>query len=79
MWHVGIGPLEIAVLFAVAMVLSFSSRTRRWMVAVLPCLVLGVVVSPPDPVSMLLVGVPLIAVLALGVSLSPFLRPSRSA
>ena len=79
MGHMGVGPLEIGLLLALAMGWSFTTQTRRWMPAVLACLALGIVATPPDPVSMLLVAVPLIVVFAAGVSMAGFLRTPKNA
>ncbi len=78
MWEIGIGPLEIVLLLAVMIALSFSAPTRRWMLPVLSCLLIGMLVTAPDPVSMLLVGLSLFGALAIGVSLSPYLRSQQS-
>ncbi len=79
MWEIGIGPLEIVLLLTVMIALSFSAHTRRWMLPALSCLLVGMLVTAPDPVSMLLVGLSLFAALASGVSLSTYLRAQKSA
>jgi Sec-independent protein secretion pathway component TatC len=49
----------------------------RWLVVVVPLLTFSVVVSPPDPLSMLIVAVPLFLTFAFGSYWGPHLRSSE--
>lgn len=80
MWEPTIGPMELVLLLAAACaMLLLGASGRRWLVGVVPCLVIGAAVTPADPVSMLLVALPLAAAFAVGVYSSRFIRPSGSA
>ncbi len=79
MWHIGIGPIEIALLMLAIVVLSFSGRrVRRWGFGIIPILILSVIVTPPDPLSMLIVGVPLVMAYVIGVHSASYIRPPNA-
>jgi Sec-independent protein secretion pathway component TatC len=75
MWNFGIGVIELALLLIVVPAVVFTrSTTRRWCVAILCVTALGIVLTPSDPMSTLLVAVPLLIAYALGVVMAPFFR-----
>jgi Sec-independent protein secretion pathway component TatC len=73
MWVLsGVGVMELIFLFlAIGLACCFGRRGRRWMAAVGPLMVLAVLVSPPDIVSMLVVVIPLALAFSLGVYWGP--------
>lgn len=76
MFSLGILELTfVIVLFAVTAVLS-GLRKRSWrLTAVLSvCCLLGAMVTPADPASMLLVGVPLFLTFVAGIWCAPLVR-----
>ena len=66
MWNIGAVELTILVLLALS-VLIISGPRRRWLVAMVLVAVIGVCVTPPDPVSAVLVSVPLAIAFTCGV------------
>jgi sec-independent protein translocase protein TatC len=80
MWQLSVGPAEIVILVAVASILwLLGKQGRRWMIGIVPCFALAAAVTPADPLSMLIVALPLSLALACGVFLAPVLRPAASA
>lgn len=75
MWSIGIGGSELAlVLLLIFGVVFFRGATRRWLGVVLAITTLGVVLTPVDPVSAVLVAAPLSIAFTLGVQTAPFFR-----
>jgi Sec-independent protein secretion pathway component TatC len=75
MWNVGISIVELAILAVVVVGLLCAGRTgRRWMAGIVPIFVLAVVITPADPVSTLVVALPLTAAFVAGVFSAGFLR-----
>jgi len=70
-WRViggGVGPIELAIVgLAVPWILMGILLRLRRVLAVIFCLFAGAVLSPPDPISMLLVAVPLSCAYLIGV------------
>jgi Sec-independent protein secretion pathway component TatC len=79
MWLLsGIGLYEMMLLIAViASFCCLGKRGMRWLVVVVPLLTFSVVASPPDPLSMLVIAVPLFLAFAFGSYWGPHLRPSE--
>lgn len=75
MWQPSIGTNEIVVILLVAApFLLIGTRGRRWLVGILPCLIIAAAVTPSDLFSMLIVGIPLALAFVGGVMLSPYIR-----
>jgi len=80
MWEPGIGLGKLLLLgFMVSVLLLLGKRGRRWMVGIVPCLVIGMLVTPPDLLSTVVVSVPLLIAFASGVYLAKFILGPRSA
>lgn len=76
MWNIGIGAIELAfVLPMIPGVVFFRGAARRWFGVVLGVLSLGIVLTPSDPISTVLVAVPLLIAFTLGVLTAPLFRP----
>lgn len=74
-----IGPLELLSAFAICIAAAWvAARQRpagwRWVAVIAAVLVLSMVVTPADPISMWLVAAASLLVFAAGVFLSPYLR-----
>ena len=64
----GVGPVEIMIVLATAILLAVIPAGRRWLPWILPCLIVAAVLSPGgDPVSMVIGGVPLECLVVLYV------------
>ena len=75
MWLLqGLGAMEILLLAVSTAVLCLSRTSRRWSVAIVPCLTVAALAPGPDPLSMLLISMPLLGAFASGVYLGPKLR-----
>jgi Sec-independent protein secretion pathway component TatC len=75
MWQLSVGPAEIVILLAVAVVLwLLGKHGRRWMIGIVPCFAAAALATPADPVSMLVVALPLSLAFAGGVFLAPMVR-----
>ncbi len=76
MWNIGIGAIELAlVLPMIPGVVFFRGARRRWYGVVLVVMALGIVLTPADPVSTVLVALPLLIAFTLGVLAAPLFRP----
>ncbi len=72
MWLLqGLGAWEILLVLVVSLLLSVSRAGRRWMVGILPCLLIAALLPGTDPRSMLLIAIPLVGVFVAGVYLAP--------
>ncbi len=79
MWNIGVGLIELTVCLSLVAAVVFSRGTaRRWLGVVLAIMVLTIFLTPPDPLSALLVAAPLTFAFTLGVCAAPFLRPLDS-
>ena len=77
MWQPAIGFGEIILLALVSFLLWFSGRyARRLAQGIVPCFVVAMAVTPSDPASMLIVGIPLAVAFTCGVLFSPRVRLS---
>jgi Sec-independent protein secretion pathway component TatC len=66
----GVGPVEIMIVLAAAILMAAFPAGRRWMPWILPCLIVAALLSPGgDPISMVIVAVPLVSVMILYVRL----------
>jgi Sec-independent protein secretion pathway component TatC len=75
MWLLqGVGAMELLLLLVASLLLSLSRASRRWMVGVMPCLLIAALLPGPDPLSMLLISIPLVGAFVAGVYLSPRIR-----
>ena len=64
----GVGPIEIMIVLAGAILLGVIPAWRPYLPWVLPCLIVASLASPGgDPISMLIVAVPLVCVAVLYV------------
>ena len=80
MWNIGIGPVEFAILALLVLPVFFiSGPPRRWLVAMIVTAAIGVFLTPPDPLSAVLVTVPLAGAFACGVYLAPLLHRTNGA
>lgn len=80
MWIPAVGIFEIAIVLVVAVALPLLLRGgSRWLAGILPCLVVAMLVTPADALSMLLVAVPLSAAFVIGVCASGFVRGAPAA
>lgn len=68
----GIG--EIVLILVATFALSLSRTGRRWRLGVLPCLLIGALAPPTDPLSMILLSIPLVGAFIAGVYLGPRVR-----
>ena len=78
MWEVGIGPLEIVVLLVFSIGLIYSKPSGRWGGLAVACLIVAIFVSPPDPLSMLVVALPLMTIIAIGISVSGLITAPKN-
>lgn len=77
MWTIGIGIGELALLILVTGVLAVSGkRARRWMMGLVSCAAIGMAASPADPLSMILLAVPLMLAFGCGVFAARFIAAS---
>ena len=75
MWNMGVGWIELAIFLSIAAAAVLSrGAARRWLGVVLAITGFGIVLTPSDPASALLVAAPLSIAFALGVYAAPFLR-----
>jgi len=74
----GVGLMEIVLLLVAVVVLSITSKGRRWRIGVLPCLLVAALAPGTDPLSMLVIATPLLGALIGGVFLAPTIRPGRA-
>ena len=75
MWHIGIGPIELVLLaFVGASLVCPGKRARRWAIGIVPITILSIIVTPPDPISALIVGVPLVTAFVTGVYAASYVR-----
>jgi Sec-independent protein secretion pathway component TatC len=80
MWDVGVGAMEIAMIVAVGAVVScLGRRARGWGIGIVSILAVSAVATPADPLSMLIVAVPLSAAFVAGVYSAPRIRASGDA
>ncbi len=72
-----IGPLEVLSVIGVGFVVGVLGFLRvaawRWLAVIACVLVIAMICTPADPLSMWLVAIPTCAVFATGVILSPYL------
>ena len=62
----GVGPLEIAIVLAVAFLMAIFPTGRRWLPWIVPALVVATLASPGgDPASMIIVAVPVLGAVVL--------------
>jgi hypothetical protein len=67
-----VGAMEVlSLLLAVALAACFGRRGLRWLMAVGPLMVVSIVMSGPDPLSMLIVFVFLMLAFVLGIYWGP--------
>ncbi len=79
MWLLqGVGVMELLLLFLASLLLSLSRASRRWMVGIVPCLLIAAFLPPTDPLSMLLISIPLVGAFVAGVYLAPRIRTAQS-
>jgi Sec-independent protein secretion pathway component TatC len=79
MWSPGVGINEIVLTLLIALpFLLLGARGRRWLLGVLPCLVIAAIVTPSDIFSMLIVALPLLLAFVGGVALSPYIHASMN-
>ena len=59
----GVGPIEILIVLVAAILMAVIPAGRRWLPWILPCLIVATLLSPGgDPISMIIVAVPLVCV-----------------
>jgi Sec-independent protein secretion pathway component TatC len=65
----GVGPVEIVIVLAAAILMAVIPAGRRWLPWILPCLIVAALLSPGgDPISMMIVAVPLVCLVVGYVS-----------
>ncbi len=65
----GVGPIEIAIVLAAAILMAVIPAGRRWLPWILSCLIVAALLSPGgDPISMIIVAVPLVCLVVWYVS-----------
>ena len=75
MWRPSVGTPEILLLMVVSCLLLLPSGfARRWAKGIVACFVVAMVVTPADPLSMLIVGLALSLAFTCGVLSAPHLR-----
>jgi len=74
-WLQGLGFAEIVAFLAATLVLGLSRTGRRWRVGILPCLLIAALAPGTDPLSMVLISIPLVGAFVAGVHLAPRVRP----
>ncbi len=78
MWLLqGVGAMEVLLLLVASLLLSLFRASRRWMVGIVPCLLIAALVPPQDPFTMLLIAIPLVGAFVAGVHLAPGFAPLR--
>ena len=72
MWNIGIGWIELALLLSMILATTVSRRViRRWLGVGVAIVAIGVVSTPADPLSTLLVALPLAVAFIIGVYTAP--------
>jgi Sec-independent protein secretion pathway component TatC len=78
MWLLqGLGAIELLLLSVVGLLLSFFRAGRRWLVGVMPCLMIAALLPPQDLLTMVLISIPMVGAFVAGVYLAPRIRSSQ--
>lgn len=79
MWFLqGLGLMEILLVIVAGFLLSLSRAGRRWMVGIVPCLLIAAFLPGTDPLSMLLISIPMVGAFVAGVYLAPQIHTAQT-